>query len=591
MNELEIVINPYNCTTSLKINDRAISPYSELANYLKEPFYTWCDKVLNIISNELNDEFKITIVSREAEAFILFGLAKNYEDCVKVEHKNFYIDMPIIDRLKRLYEISNQEKINIEAKDILVNLFIANNSKESFINEYFDKNADGDIFDYEDYPLCNVKLNIKEYSEIKFKEAVQNINFIITYNIKEAEAIYDDIKKYNSEIFILVNDNNFKVQKKDNAFICECDKQRLLNILFELLEFRYITPFYITALRRVREKINNDNIKLLGSVEPFVSVSCESQLEVNTFVPLVIKSYPDNMDIPKLDFKFSKEKIISCDGKNILGLSAGEVDVEIYVQGNLMPVSKFHVTVVQRNKIKRIELNKENFIMGVQDVIKLSCKFWPENADNTSELRWTSTDDTVAVVDKVGNITALKQGTCYIEISTEDISASCLISVKPKITNIKLSKQDINIYMGETTGLDVEIYPVDVINSNIFWKTSDKDVAIFQNGIIKATGIGKANITFYTQDKSVINSCEVKVASTFEKKEYKNTTLSASVILFILSIVLSGIRGVNLIMPILGAILGFLAIKCNEKDKGMATVFIVLNAVIFLVVFFNLFRL
>ncbi len=601
MNELEIVINPYDCTTRVNVNDRPISPYSELSKYLKEPFYTWCDKVLDSISRELNDEFNLTIISRQSEASILNGLAKNYEDCVEFKHTNFTIDVPLINRFEKLSEIANTSKVNVEFEQFPVNLFVFDVSKEDAINKYLDSSdiiqqKDTFIFTRTDYPLCNITLNVEDYSEEQFKQKVQDINFIIASSNENAKIIYNEIKKYNSSAFILVYNNSFGVQKLNNVFICECEEVKLLRVLFELLEFRWITPFYSRIMNEIDGEISVEEVhlleelKLLSSVDPFVSVHCTEQLEINTFVPLVIRSYPDNAEIPQLNFKFSKEKIVSCDGKNILALAVGAVDVEVYIQGSLEPISKFHVSVIQRNKIEKIELDKENFIMGIQDILKLSYRFYPENADNQAALQWTTTDNTIATVDESGNVVALKPGTCYIRISAENISASCLISVKPKISNINLSKQDINLYIGESTALNVEYYPVDVINSEIFWETSDKNVATFQNGTIKATGIGKANITFYTADKSVSNSCQIKVASTFEKKEYKNTPLSASVIVFILSIVLSGISVINIITPILGSILGILAIKHNKKDKGMATVFIVLNIVMVIIMFFNILK-
>ncbi|MBU5227045.1 hypothetical protein KQI36_10380 [Clostridium senegalense] len=184
----------------------------------------------------------------------------------------------------------------------------------------------------------------------------------------------------------------------NNVFICEYENNELLTALFELLELRWFTPFYSMLLSSVKEKISNDKIdfltelKMLSSVDTFISVSFNEQIEINTFAPLIIKSYPENAELPQLNFKFSKEKIISCDGKNILALAVGEADVEVYIQGSLEPISKFHINIIQRNKIKKIELDKENHVMGLQDVLKLSHRFWPKNADNQSALQWTSTD-------------------------------------------------------------------------------------------------------------------------------------------------------------------------------------------------------
>lgn len=596
MNELEIVINPYNCTTRININNRPISPYSEISNYLKEPFYTWCDKILDTISRELNDEFNITIISRKSEFNLLRGMANNFEECMDIKYKNFSIDISLVNRLKNLLNISNKCKINIGYNKFLINLFTFDICKDDIVNFSYDSpniqlEKDECIFKCAEYPLCDIRLNIEEYSIEKFKQKVQDINFIITSSNEKAEKIYNEIKRYNVPICILICNDNFGVEKLNNIFIYECKDINFLSCLFEFLEFRWITPFYNKIVNDIESRVIVDKLdlleelKLLSSIDPFVTVHCVEQMEVNTFAPLIIKSYPDNADIPKLNFKFNKENIISCDGKNILALAVGSVEVEVYIQGSLEPISKFNINVTQRNKIKSIELNNESYTMGIQDILKLSYKFYPENADNQAELYWTTTDNTVASVDESGNIIALNPGTCYIKISTEDVSASCLVNVKQKIKNIILSEEDINLYIGETTRLNLEIFPLDVINSDIICETSDKNVAVFENGVIRATGIGNASINFYTADKSVSNSCQIKVKSTFEKKEYKNTPLIASIIVFILSIILSSISIFNIIIPIIGCILGFLAIKHNRNDSGTATLFIILNIIMFMIIF------
>lgn len=602
MNEIEISINPYDSITRININNRPISPYSELAKYLKEPFYTWCDKILGAISRELNDEFNITVISRWAEAYLLKGLAKDYKECIKFKHKNLIIDMPITDRFKKLSNIYKSNKIDLNGKFFPINIFVSNNFIEDVINNHFRKSnifkeEQSNVFKVLDYPVCDINFNVKEYKKESFKDVTDDINFIIAKSNEDAKLIYEDIKNDNVFTFILVVNDDFGVYKFNNVFICEYENNGLINTLLELVELRWITPFYNNLLSNIKDKIHSDNIdsltelKILSSSDYFLSVSFNKQMEVNTFAPLIIKSYPENVELPKLNFKFSKEKIVSCDGKNILALAVGEVDVEVYIQGSLEPISKFHISVIQTNKIKKIELDKESYVMGIKDILKLSYKFWPENADNQSELKWTSTDNTVASVDENGNVVALNPGTCYIKIFTDDISESCLISVKPKISNINISKQDINLYIGETTELNVEFSPKDVINNEILWETSDKNVAIFENGIIKATGIGKSIITFYTPDRSVSSSCNVSVKSTFEKKKYRNVSLTASVIVFILSIALSGINTINIVTPLIGIILGLIAIKNNKKDKGTAILFILLNLGMFAVIFFDLFKL
>jgi uncharacterized protein YjdB len=607
MNQLEIVINPYENTTRFTINNKPVSPYSELANYSKEPFYLWGDKVLDSISRELNDEFELIIVSRNAEADIMKGLSHNHDDCVAVIHKNLVIDTSVSNRFKMLQDIIITNKINLNSQEVFINLFCYDTITLERIVQYFNNekkvvacNERDNKYYCDDYPLCNITICIDEYSEERYEAEQQNINVILVADESAAKAVYNEIKRYNGHSTILVLNNTNNVEKCKNVFICSCDERDLITNFFELLEFRYLIPILIKNYNDLKASLSNDmlvdnfgiaeQIRMVSSVEPFVSLQCVSQLELNTFSPLIIKTHPENMEIPKLYVKCSTENVISYDGKNIMALSVGETDVEAYVQGGLEPIAKFHISVIQRNRTKEIILDNANYVMGVQDVLKLSCNILPENADDQDLLKWTSTDENIAIVDDNGNVLAKKIGTCYIVLSIEDISASCLISVKPKISNINLSQNEIHLYIGEISNISVEIYPTDVINNETFWEISDSSVVNLEDGIIKAKGIGKATITVYTADRSVSNSCQIKVASTFDKKEYRNTPLSASVIAFIISIFVSGISSINLIVPIAGVILGLFAIQRNKKDSGTAIVFIILNIAVLASRFLNLFN-
>lgn len=583
MNKIEVVINPFKLETRVNINGSPISPYSELSKYLKEPFYTWCDKVLDALSRELNDEFSVSIVSRQIEANILQGLSEECDDCVEVSHDNLTIDMPLSTRILKLKEISKISNVDFIEDQINVNLFTYDNLKSNVIDE-----------NYKGFSLYNLNISMDLYSKEKLLNRSNEINFVMVTSDAEAQNLYSDIKRENLNLFIIVLNGGSKVTKINNNFICQCDYNDVNEMIMELIEFRYLTPYFVNLLNQVGEKVLDvapileDDIKLLKSVEPFVTVSSIESMEINTFCPLKIKSFPENAEIPKLNFKLSNERVVNCDGKNILAIGCGHVDIEVYVQGSLEPTSKFHVNVFKRNKISNVDLEPKTIVFSVGDVKKVDYRFYPENADNQESLHWTTTDSKVATVDKDGNVVGVGPGSCYISISAEEISASCLVSVKSKISNIILSKTSTHLYIGETTNLNMEYTPKDVINNEIICETSDENVAIYKDGVIKATGIGSAVISFVTPDRSVRNSCEIKVSSTFEKNDYRNTPLTISILLFVLSLILLPFKGINKIVPIIGCAFGILAIKRNKKDKGTATLFIILNVVSFIFALINI---
>lgn len=81
--------------------------------------------------------------------------------------------------------------------------------------------------------------------------------------------------------------------------------------------------------------------------------------------------------------------------------------------------------------VTRVSLDKTELTLIVGDEQTLKATVYPTNATN-KEVRWKSSDSTVAKVSSSGVVTALKPGPATITVTTEDgaYTASCLVSVK-----------------------------------------------------------------------------------------------------------------------------------------------------------------
>ncbi len=62
MNKVILKINHKDCLNTISINERPISAYSELNNFMREPFTTWSDKLFDCLERELNDEFQYMLL-------------------------------------------------------------------------------------------------------------------------------------------------------------------------------------------------------------------------------------------------------------------------------------------------------------------------------------------------------------------------------------------------------------------------------------------------------------------------------------------------------------------------------------------------
>lgn len=98
-------------------------------------------------------------------------------------------------------------------------------------------------------------------------------------------------------------------------------------------------------------------------------------------------------------------------------------------------------------KADSMKLSAASANLAVNGEVKLSASFSPQNADDT-KLTWTSSDPSVASVDKNGTVRGIKAGTAVITAKNENgLSAECKVTVaavKVAAASIKASATDYN---------------------------------------------------------------------------------------------------------------------------------------------------
>ena len=104
--------------------------------------------------------------------------------------------------------------------------------------------------------------------------------------------------------------------------------------------------------------------------------------------------------------------------------------------------------------VSSITLNETSAEMVVGEKLNLTATIAPDNATDKS-VTWSSTNETVAVVDESGQVTAVGSGTCQVKVTANDGSgktASCLVTVEK---NNKLTVTDMTQCSGGQGVLNV----------------------------------------------------------------------------------------------------------------------------------------
>ena len=164
-----------------------------------------------------------------------------------------------------------------------------------------------------------------------------------------------------------------------------------------------------------------------------------------------------------------------------------------------------------------VTLDKDSLTLTEGNTAQLTATVKPDNATNKN-VTWTSSDETVATVTD-GLVTALKEGTATITVTTEDGSktATCAVTVTAAtvpVTGVTLSQTQASLYYNRTPNtltLTATVAPDNATNRAVTWASSNPSVAKVENGVVTALACGTAVITATTQDGNHTATCAVTV--------------------------------------------------------------------------------
>ena len=159
-------------------------------------------------------------------------------------------------------------------------------------------------------------------------------------------------------------------------------------------------------------------------------------------------------------------------------------DGELYDFDN--PVTgdiKLEARWVELVKVTGVELNKKSMTLAPGETTTLVATVKPENAKDKS-LTWESSDSDVVIVDKNGNVEALKEGTATITVTTKDGKFTAKVKITVEfaekdiaVTGIRVSNEKVEIKVGKTAKITATVLPTNATNKDVVWKSSNTKIA------------------------------------------------------------------------------------------------------------------
>lgn len=144
----------------------------------------------------------------------------------------------------------------------------------------------------------------------------------------------------------------------------------------------------------------------------------------------------------------------------------------------------------------------------------LSASVSPEAASDRA-VAWSSSDRSVATVDKAGTVQGLKPGTATVTATAEGKSGTCTVTVKAKavpVTGVEVNPWAVTLSVRGTSKLSYTIRPADATNQNVKWESDNPSVAtVDSDGNVRAVSAGVAKVSAVTEDGGFRSGCTVTV--------------------------------------------------------------------------------
>lgn len=183
-------------------------------------------------------------------------------------------------------------------------------------------------------------------------------------------------------------------------------------------------------------------------------------------------------------------------------------------------------------KIDNINFNETDITIFDDETKKLSVTYYPSNVN--VNLEYSTSDNTVAVVDNEGTITPVSEGEATITVrdTISNKETQVIINIIKKtvlIDKIILKEESVSLSTGKEYSIDYTIEPSNPDNDLVEMKSLNRDICSVEDGTVKALRIGECNVAVQAQDEGKAEAKIVfNITSEFNLKTAESFDLLAS---------------------------------------------------------------
>ena len=282
-------------------------------------------------------------------------------------------------------------------------------------------------------------------------------------------------------------------------------------------------------------ELNTAKIPIYGEKDPYIAEMRFSTVEWNDGLPVlavpVKKGYqlkatvlPKSTPNRKVAFSSADETVLRVQNNTITGVQPGETMLTISSVQNPAVALRYHVLVYQ--PVSRMAVTAPEKSVPVGGIITLKAEITPANA-TSQRVNWSSSDERIARVDSLGNVTGTGKGTARIIATAADgsgIRANISLRVTQTAESIQLDHSEATVAAGKSVVLKATVMPANTDDKTLVWSSSDPGIAtVNKQGRVTGVALGQCEITCTSQSSGKVQAkATVQVQQPVKKITFGN---------------------------------------------------------------------
>ena len=212
---------------------------------------------------------------------------------------------------------------------------------------------------------------------------------------------------------------------------------------------------------------------------------------------------PEDATLKAVSWFSANEQIATVDENGtVTGVKKGSTRITAVAKDGSNIRASINVKVTQNAAEITLEQAEITVDAGRNAVLKATVL--PKETDNKNVV-WSSSDESIAVVNAHGRVTGMALGDCEIicaSATNGEVQAKAAVHVQQPVTKIDFGEAPV-VYTGETAQLTWITEPENASNSAVSFKSSnEKILTVSEDGTVTGVKNGEAYVTVTTKDGS-----------------------------------------------------------------------------------------